>query len=176
MTARFTVKETMPEKRDSSGEQTLTLDSDLEQLELLHAFIDNFCEREGLPDQTCYHLNVALEELVINAMKHGACEPSTGAIRLAMRMDGGEVRITMCDTGIAFNPLDVPPPDLNQNVLSRPVGGLGIHLVRCLIPGIRYERHDGRNYLYLTKPVERDCALVSEERDTDANGNGDHPA
>ncbi len=165
----------MPEENASSGEDTLTLDSDLEELERLRAFIDGFCDRKSVPEDTHYHLSIALEELVVNAIKHGACEPLEGAIRLAMRMDGDVLRIILSDTGTPFDPLQAPPPDLTQNVLCRPVGGLGIHLVRCLIPGIRYERQGDRNYLYLTKPVERDSALVRQEWDADASRNGDYP-
>ncbi len=149
----------MPGANDSSEPDVLTLDSDLAELERLRAFIDAFCSREGIPEQPSYHLNLALEELVVNAIKHGACAPAKGAIRLEMRMEAGEVQITLCDTGIAFDPLQAPPP-LGPSLLPRPVGGLGIHLVRCLIPSIRYRRHDGRNYLYLAKPIARDCSAV----------------
>jgi len=112
--------------------------------------------------------------LVINAIKHGACEPLSDAIRLSMRIEGGKVRMTLCDTGVPFDPLQAPSPDLTQKLPFRPIGGLGIHLVRCLIPGIRYERRDGRNYLYLTKPVNQDCAFVGQEEDQDADCDGDH--
>ena len=165
---------TVSGKNDSSGEETLTLDSDLEELERLRGFIDAFCEREEVPEDSHYHLSLALEELVVNAMKHGVCQPRRSAIRLAMRMESGEVRITLSDTGVPFNPLEAPLPDLGQELLGRPIGGLGIHLVRCLIPSIRYERHDGRNYLYLNKPVKRDSCL-HREGDTDANRNEDRP-
>ncbi len=165
----------MPGIHASSGEDVLALDSDLAELERLQAFIDAFCEREGVPEEAHYHLNVALEELVINAMKHGGCDPKKGAIRLAMRVEDEAVRITLSDTGVSFNPLMAATPELNDNIRQRPIGGLGIHLVRCLVPAIRYERHDGRNYLYLTKPVKRDGGDVRREEDTHANCNGDHP-
>ncbi len=163
----------MPEEHDSSGADVLALDADLVDLERLRAFIDGFCGREGLSHDTRYHLTLALEELVVNAIKHGGCRPGKGAIRLTMRMEGDEVRMTLCDTGIPFDPLQAPPPDLGENVLRRPVGGLGIHLVRCLIPGIRYHRAAGRNWLYLTKPVKSDSSVRLEEN-TDAKRNGDH--
>jgi serine/threonine-protein kinase RsbW len=157
----------MPEEHDRSRQQELTLDSDLAELERLRAFIDDFSDRAGLPEQTRYHLNVALEELVVNAMKHGGCSPREGAIRLSMGIESGEVQMVLSDNGGSFDPLQAPPPDIHQDVLCRPVGGLGIHLVRCLIPGIRYERRGGRNYLYMTKPICR-------EGNTDACCNGDH--
>ncbi|HOL70736.1 MAG TPA: ATP-binding protein [Bryobacteraceae bacterium] len=145
-----------PEEHGGSSESAIVLDSDLKELERLEAFIDAFCERENLPEKTRYHLHVAIEELVVNAIRHGACDPPQGAIRLAMRMEAGEVRLTLCDTGRPFDPLSVPAPDLTASVVERPVGGLGVHLVRCLIPDIRYERREARNWLYLAKPVVAD--------------------
>ena len=98
----------MPGNNASGVENTLTLDSDPAELERLRSFIDAFCDRENVPEEAHYHLNVALEELVLNAMKHGGCDPKRGAIRLAMQRDGDALRITLSDTGVSFNPLQAP--------------------------------------------------------------------
>jgi serine/threonine-protein kinase RsbW len=163
----------MRESETKSGEGMLVLDSNVAELERLEAFISGFCETEGVPEEISYQLQVALEELVLNAIKYGGCNPTKGAIRLAIKKEGGEVSAVLSDNGAGFNPLDMPPPDLTKSVLDRPVGGLGIHLVRHLIPSIRYERREERNYLYLTKPVKLTCAL-SQEEETHANGDGDN--
>ena len=55
------------------------------------------------------------------------------------------------DDGHAFNPLEAPPPDLSLPMEKRPIGGLGIHLLRELSDGITYERRNGTNRLVLTK-------------------------
>jgi serine/threonine-protein kinase RsbW len=138
-------------------EESLTLPGDLACLERLSAWIDEFCALHAVPDETHYHLNVALEEMVINAIKHGQCGMAEDAIRVIMELADGEIRITVSDSGKAFNPLDVPEPDLGGDIARRPVGGLGIHLVRCLMGSVRYERRDERNWLYLTKPVKGDA-------------------
>ena len=134
----------------------LVLNSSEEELERLVAFIDAFCQSHALPDETAYQLNIALEELVLNAMKHGACDPAEGSIRLEIELDGDTLRIELSDTGVPFNPLDRPEPDLGGNIAERPIGGLGIHLVRTLMESIGYERRQGRNHLHLTKQVPRD--------------------
>ncbi len=158
----------------NSEERVLTLDSDIAELERLGQFLDEFCRLEGLSREICNQLQVALEELVINAIKHGGCEPKEGAIQLSIRKDGTEVSIVLSDSGVGFNPLNVPEPDLTKSLLDRPVGGLGIHLVRNLIPSIRYERRGDRNYLYLTKSVIPDAGTVSPGEETHANGDGDN--
>ncbi len=164
----------MRESETSSGESILTLDSDIVELPRLEEFIDGFCVLKGVPEEICYQLQVALEELVINAIKHGGCEPKKGAIRLVIKVQHNKVSAVLSDSGVGFNPLDAPPPDLTTSLLDRPVGGLGIHLVRHLIPSIRYERRGNRNYLYLAKPVKPESGAVSPEDETYANGDGDH--
>ncbi len=163
----------MSNETGSQG-NVLMLDSELGELERLTSFIDAFCAREGVPEEICWDLQIALEELVVNAIHHGGCDPKEGAIRLSIRKDGGEVKAVLCDSGIPFNPLEEPPPDLAGNLRERPVGGLGIHLVRNLIPSIHYERLGGRNYLYLTKPVSAGSDTPSPEENVNANGNGNH--
>jgi anti-sigma regulatory factor (Ser/Thr protein kinase) len=164
----------MRENEAEPGENVLTLDSDIAELERLVEFVGRFCELQGVPEEICYQLQIVLEELVINAIKHGGCEPTKGAIRLAIRKEGDEVSAVLSDSGVGFNPLDAPSPDLTKSLRDRPVGGLGIHLVRHLIPSIRYERRGGRNYLYLTKPVKPESGTVSPEEETYANGDGDN--
>ncbi len=138
----------------------LTLDSELTELERLREFIERFCAGASVPAQTCYHLSVALEELFVNAVKHGRCDPRRDAIRIEMRIEGDRLQIALSDNGVTFDPLSVPTPDLAADVGRRPIGGLGIHFVRCLIPEIRYERRDGRNCLFLTKPMETKAELT----------------
>jgi len=165
---------TMRENGTDPREKVLALDSDIAELERLTAFIDAFCELEQLPPETCYQLQVALEELVLNTIKYGECNPKEGAIRLTIRREGDEVCAVLSDSGICFNPLEAPAPNLAADVRDRPLGGLGVHLVRNFIPSMRYERREGRNYLYLARSVNPGSGTVSPKGGTHANGNGDN--
>ncbi len=51
------------------------------------------------------------------------------------------------DDGPEFDPLSAAQPDTTLGVENRPVGGLGIALVRRLMDEVAYERRDGRNRL-----------------------------
>jgi anti-sigma regulatory factor (Ser/Thr protein kinase) len=163
----------MAEEQDiSSAEAMLTLDSDLAELERLQKCVDAFCDRATLSEQVRYHLSLVLEELLVNAVKHGRCTPRGNAIEIRLRMSGDRVQIAFSDSGIPFNPLATPPPNVAERVECRPIGGLGIHLVRSLMPEIRYERRGGRNYLFLTKPIEPKTES-EQQRGVDADRNGD---
>jgi len=137
----------------ASTEDHIRLNADLGELERLTAWLDAFCDRHEIPDEAHYHSNLAVEELVINAIKHGRCSPAEGAIEVGVRLSGQELNITITDTGIPFNTLNAPPPDLTSSLVDRPIGGLGIYLVRSLMNSVEYERQGGENRLRLRKDL-----------------------
>ncbi len=57
------------------------------------------------------------------------------------------------DDGIAFDPLIAPPPDLDSDIEDRPIGGLGVYLVKEMMDEVEYARADGRNRVTLVKNV-----------------------
>jgi len=136
---------------NASIEERLRLDADVAELGRLTAWLDDFCERHKIPEEAHYHLNIAVEELVLNAIKHGGCSPSQGAIQIGLQLSGQVLVISVSDTGTPFNPLEASSPDLTSNLANRPIGGLGIHLVRSLMNSVEYKREGGENRLFLKK-------------------------
>ena len=138
----------MPEKQDSSSkEDTLTLDSDLGELERLRAFVESFCDRTTLSEQVRDHLSVVLEELVANAIMHGRCNPRVAAIRIDLQVQDGRLQVVFSDNGVPFNPLAMPPPDLGENVGGRPIGDMNHCGVVYTMPA------------YRAKSIGRHCSM-----------------
>lgn len=131
----------------------IRLNADLGELERLINWLDRFCEGHGIAEGPHYHVNVAVEEVVINAIKHGQCNPADGAIEIELTLAGEELRIDITDTGIPFNPLELPTPELGAEIARRKIGGLGVHLVRSLMTRVEYERLAGCNRLRLSKRI-----------------------
>lgn len=109
--------------------------------------LDGLAEQKGLGQDTVFRANLAVEELVLNAMVHGGAStaaPPRMDVAIALGPDG--LTIEVGDDGPAFNPLeDAPPvPDFGPgNELS--VGGLGIHLVKNMVDSMSYRRVEGWN-------------------------------
>ena len=62
------------------------------------------------------------------------------------------ITLTLIDDGMAFNPLTHPTPPLPPDDQERPLGGLGLQLVRALVADARYARESERNHLTLVLP------------------------
>ena len=74
---------------------------------------------------------------------------------MTLALEGDELTIRVEDDGRAFDPLQAPPPDLDLPLEERPVGGLGIHIVRSVMDAVEYQRRGGRNVLTMRKTIGR---------------------
>jgi anti-sigma regulatory factor (Ser/Thr protein kinase) len=96
-------------------------------------------------------VSLAIEELVTNCIKYGYDDSNDHTVDIVLSLEDGALRIEVIDDGRAFNPLEVPAPDMSLALENRPIGGIGIHLLRELADEMKYERRDGTNRLVLTK-------------------------
>ena len=125
----------------------LTLVNDLRQVSLLAGFVDRLREENGLAPGLAARINLALEEAVCNVILYAYPEGTSGQMDLDAVREGNRLRFTLRDGGKAFDPTAAPEADLTASVEDRPLGGLGIHLVRSIMDSISYQRLDGKNVL-----------------------------
>lgn len=132
----------------------MELAPDLTEIGRLAEAVEAFGERHELPMKTVFNLNLAFDELITNTISYGLAAGSAEPIRVTMQMDGDELVSVISDPGIAFDPFaDAPPPDLTSDVTERPIGGLGVHLVKTLIDRFAYRREGDRNIITLAQKV-----------------------
>lgn len=106
-------------------------------------------EKEGWPPKLVYTVNLVLEELEVNALTHGR-ESGLEEYEITIDSQPESVVVELSDDGPPFNPLtDAPLPDLDSPLESRPIGGLGIYLIKTMVDDISYRRETDRNYLTL---------------------------
>lgn len=119
------------------------------QLEQIPAAVEEFAERDNWPPDLVFKLNLVLEELGVNIVNYSG---ATGDIEISLASDANMVRVEIADNGRPFNPLDeLDTPDISAPLGERPVGGLGVHLVRSMMDELSYSREDGMNRLAMTK-------------------------
>jgi len=130
--------------------------NDRAEISRLAELAERFGEAQQLSDDEVMAINLVLDEVVTNVIDHGfegiAGEPE---IRLTMTLEGDQLMIRVEDNGKAFDPLQAAPPDLDLPLEERPVGGLGIHIVRSVMNTVEYDRRGGRNLLTMHKTISR---------------------
>ncbi len=94
---------------------------------------------------------LAVNEAVTNVLLHGYNE-LPGFVVVSVEADGSDLRVRLTDEAPLFDPTAVPPPDINLPLEERPLGGLGVHMMRQLTDELIYSvNKDGHNDLVFLK-------------------------
>lgn len=124
--------------------QALRLPARAKSLDAFRTFAADALRQSGLEPSALGRVELVLEELLTNIFRH-AYGGGPGDVELACSADGGAFCLKLTDWGPPFNPLTQPAPDTSAPLDSRPIGGLGIHLVRHASDSLDYRREGDRN-------------------------------
>jgi anti-sigma regulatory factor (Ser/Thr protein kinase) len=133
---------------------SVSLRNDRAELVRLADLVERFAAEQGLSRDDLGNVNLVLDEIVSNVIRHGLAVESEGHVDVSLSVSDHELTIEVTDNGIAFDPLAAPPPNLDLPIAERPIGGLGIHIVKVLSDTIAYRRERGRNHLRLTMRIK----------------------
>ena len=130
----------------------LTVDAKDENLAKVLAFVDGELEALDCLPKTQMQIDVAVEELFVN-VAHYAYAPKNGpvTVRIETAQEPRAVTITLTDCGVPYDPLAKPDPDVTLPADERPIGGLGIYMVKKSMDEMRYAYRDGQNVLMMKK-------------------------
>lgn len=113
--------------------------------------LEQFAAAHHFPDRKLHEVQTALEEHLTNILHYGYDDHGEHQIQIGVWLAGAELRIQVQDEGRPFNPLAHPAPDLSLPINQRPIGGLGIHMMRKSLDGMEYRRENGKNILVMIK-------------------------
>lgn len=133
-----------------------TLPDRLDALEPLADRVEAALAPYRLPERASFGLRMALDEIFSNALKHRPGDGETNfSVDLSLKPDGLE--LIMRYDGPEFDILAAPDPRLDAPTTERPIGGLGLHLVREWMDEIQYSHKEGRNELKLAVRLDEPC-------------------
>jgi serine/threonine-protein kinase RsbW len=121
-------------------------------VEDVFAFVSDFAGRNGLDDAVTFKLSLAIEELFVNMVEHNP--QSHSDILISLAKDGGRLTVSLTDFDV--EPFDITKADRydsSQPLEERPVGHLGIHLVRSMVDDISYQYKDRQSRITLIKDL-----------------------
>ena len=123
----------------------------LAELRRLSGFLEDFCAACGIEREHRLRLNLVLEELFVNTVRHGHRGDCDAPVWVSLAAEPAAVRVTYEDTAPPFNPYAGWPAKFPGNMLeTRKVGGLGVLLTRELAASRDYAYLFGRNRIRLT--------------------------
>ena len=117
-------------------------------------FVAEFARECGIVAEEAHRTLILLEELLTNLMKYGYLDrPRPGRAEIVLDLTLDRLEIMFVDDGCAFDPFAASAPSFDEPLESRPVGGLGLHILRSMCDETRYERRNNNNVIRLTRVI-----------------------
>ncbi len=126
--------------------------ADTAELDNVLSFADTILEELGCSVKAQMQIDIAIEEIFVN-IAHYAYPEAEGEAVISVEPGEGSssVTITFEDEGIQYDPLKNEDPDITLSAEDRPIGGLGIFMVKKSMDEVSYEYKDGKNRLTIKK-------------------------
>ena len=134
-------------------EKSIILANDISEIARLNEFVEEIGNDFSLSPEVVFNLNLVLEEAVVNIINYAYPKEEHEKIYLSAKLHNDSIILVLTDTGKEFDPTMVPDTDITLSADERPIGGLGIFLIRQIMNEVKYERIDGKNVLTLEKKL-----------------------
>jgi anti-sigma regulatory factor (Ser/Thr protein kinase) len=144
----------MDHNRPAGDDWFLEKEASRESLKELFNFIESSLAALDMPAPWRDQMTMALDEALTNIILYAYPAGHKGPVSIRIGRAGDEITAEIVDRGQPFDPTAHPAPDISLPIEQRPIGGLGIHMMRKMVTGLRYYREDGNNHLVLKKTWE----------------------
>ncbi|NLX67175.1 MAG: ATP-binding protein [Bacteroidales bacterium] len=134
--------------------RVLIIKNEITEISKLVTFIETIGEELGLSPALVMSLNLALEEAVSNIILYAYPKEFNQDISIEAVKENNALIFTITDTGVEFDPTKGGDVDITLTVEDRPVGGLGIFLIKKIMNEVEYKRVDDMNVFTLKKLLE----------------------
>ena len=126
----------------------LELLAELKNLPHFMAFVCEEAREQGFSPQRRQEIELVLEEALVNIIEYAYPSKQLGSLTLHLKgAVKDQLRLEIRDRGVLFNPLERIDPDREADLMERPIGGLGIILMKELTDDMTWQRKNGENCL-----------------------------
>lgn len=133
---------------------TLSINNNLTEISQLEPFMEKLSEAYGISPDVQFQLNLALDEALANSINYAYPEGTEGSIILEAEMEGNMLVLRLMDYGTPFDPTLQGDVDTTLSVEQRPIGGLGIFLIKKMMDDVTYVRQEEKNILTMKKLIK----------------------
>jgi len=131
-----------------------TFEAKIDRIPWLTEQIDALLEGLDCPMKAQMQIDVAIDEWMANIASYAYGDGGGDVtVRFDYQPDDRTVALTFIDSGIPYDPLAKPDPDVTLSVDKREVGGLGIFMIKKTMDDMTYARRDGHNVLTIRKRI-----------------------
>jgi anti-sigma regulatory factor (Ser/Thr protein kinase) len=131
----------------------LTLVNRAAEIARVQDSLEQFAGQHAVPERKLHEVQLALEEHLTNIVHYAHSDGREHCIKVVCELSASQLQIQIEDDGCPFNPLERPAPDLTLPFEERPIGGLGVLMIKKSVDELDYRRESGKNILRMIKRI-----------------------
>jgi serine/threonine-protein kinase RsbW len=139
---------------NESVSKSLLIDNQIDELNRVAIWLEELGDEWILSMSFVLSLNLVLEEALTNTILYGYEDEQHHTIEILFSKTENLLNISIVDDGLAYDPTSIPDPDISLSVQDRPIGGLGVFLIKKIMDSVEYQRIENKNHLMLTKKIK----------------------
>ena len=129
----------------------VVINNDLIEIKTVKEEFEKFSKVNEIAEKMSKQFMIAIDELLNNVIHYGYPKDKENEININFELSKTMLSLTFIDEGIPFNPFQKTKPDTTLSIEDRPIGGLGLHLVKNMMDKVEYQRHINKNVVKITK-------------------------
>lgn len=132
---------------NQKDDSAIVLSANIEKFPNLISWLNSQCDNAKIQNSDKNKLNIAVEEVFVNICNY-AYPPKEGDVEISFKVNSkNQIEMKFVDTGVPYNPLEKEDPDTSLNAENRPIGGLGIFMVKKYMDEVNYIYENKKNIL-----------------------------
>lgn len=132
----------------------IVLRNDISEIERMASFLNDLGDKLDIAPDVMFNIHLALEEAVTNVIMYAYPPGEENQIVLTVHQIDNRLIFKIIDSGKEFDPTQQPDADVTLSLEERPIGGLGIFLIRRIMQAVEYRREDGKNIFTMAKVLD----------------------
>jgi len=136
-----------------STHKTVRITNQRDQIDTVRKFFDDYSKDNKLTEKTVHDIQMALDELLTNIVNYGYEDTDEHQIDIHFGVNDDAVKVEIVDDSKPYNILEKDNPDISLSVEDKPIGGLGIFLIKKLMSNVDYYTEEGKNHLVMIKEL-----------------------
>jgi anti-sigma regulatory factor (Ser/Thr protein kinase) len=136
-----------------STHKTVRITNQRDQIDTVRKFFDDYSKDNKLTEKTVHDIQMALDELLTNIVNYGYEDTDEHQIDIHFGVNDDAVKVEIVDDSKPYNILEKDNPDISLSMEDKPIGGLGIFLIKKLMSNVDYYTEEGKNHLVMIKEL-----------------------
>ena len=137
-----------------STHQSVKITNERDQIDDVRKFFDHFGMENQLSEKVIHDVQLALDELLTNIVNYGYEDGGEHIINVHFEVGKKNLKVEIVDDAKSYNMLDREDPDTSLSVDDKPIGGLGVLLVKKLMSHTEYFTKGDKNHFIMIKGLK----------------------